>query len=374
MKAIRFFSLAIFAMVLILALPVPALAASGSPNGWLARPWFSGLPDQFVFGDNYTLADGETLDGNLWVFGGNATLEAGSTVRGDVIVFGGNLMADGTITGSVNTFGGSITLGETAVVERDVNMTGGSLNRSSGSQVKGNVNENQFNFPRGVRIPSIVAPVPWMNMSNPFGSMVSYLFRAFLVSALAVLVAMFLPRHTEQVRRAAVAQPLIASGMGLITSVVGAIVLFVILFTICLIPVSVLGFILLGIMVVFGWIALGLEVGQRLGHSLFKTEWTLPVAAGVGTLVLTLIADGIGQIPCVGWIAPTLVGVLGLGAVLLTRFGTQPYTGAASTQSIPPAPAPTPAQMVEPVSVRAVETEESEPTFVTPDLPPGEDK
>jgi hypothetical protein len=236
------------------------------------------------------------------------------------------------------------------------------------------VNDNQFNFPRGVHIPSVVAPVPWMNVRNPFGSIVSYLFRAFLVSALAVLVAMFLPRHTEQVRRAAVAQPLIASGMGLITSVVGAIVLFVLLFTICLIPISILGFILLGIMVVFGWIALGLEVGQRMGQSLFKAEWTLPVAAGVGTLVMTLIADGIGQIPCVGWIAPSLVGILGLGAVLLTRFGSQPYTGSAPATGIQPVPPPSPVQVVEPVSVRPVETEESEPTFVTPDLPPGEGK
>ncbi len=363
MKAIRLFTLAALLFVLALALPGSALAADGASKGLLANPLFKGLADQFVFGDNYTLADGDTLDGNLWVFGGNATLEKGSTVRGSVMVFGGNLVADGTITGDINTTGGSVMLGETAVVEGDVNMTGGSLSQDNGSKVNGNVNENfrgpfRFNIPGGIRIPWIGVRMPWVDVQYPFWNVMNYFFRAFLVSALAVLVAMFLPRQTVQVSRAVVTQPMISGGMGLITAIVAPLVLLGLAITILLIPVSFLGFILLGLMVVFGWIALGLEVGQRMAQSLFKAEWTLPVAAGLGTLVLTLVVDGIGQIPCVGWTVPALVGVLGLGAVLLTRFGMQPYTGttlAAGVPPVPPAPPAPPARIVEPVSVQPVE-------------------
>ncbi len=386
MKATRLLTLAVLLIVLALALPGTALAAGGAAQGWLSAPWFRGLQDQFVFGDNYTLSDGQTLDGNLWVFGGNATLEAGSTVQGSVMVFGGNLVADGTIQGSVNAAGGSVMLGETAVVEGDINMTGGSLSRDNGAKVDGNVNENirgpfRFNIPGGVRVPWIGVPMPWVDVHYPFWGALNYFFRAFLVSALAVLVAMFLPRQTVQVSRAVVAQPLISGGMGLITVIVAVPVLIGLLITILLIPVSFLGIILIGLMVVFGWIALGLEVGQRMAQSLFKAEWTLPVAAGLGTLVLTLIVDGIGQIPCVGWTVPALVGVLGLGAVLLTRFGMQPYTGTASAAGVPPAPPAPLAPAVreeQPVSIQPVEPAEqmgeAEPPLVTPELPPDEEK
>jgi hypothetical protein len=227
------------------------------------------------------------------------------------------------------------------------------LNRASGARVEGNVVDNargpfRFNLPRGLRIPWVNVPMPGVDLYYPFWGVLNYFFRAFLVSALAVLVAMFLPRQTAQVGRALVAQPLISGGLGLITALVAPFVLLGLAITILLIPVSFLGFLLLALMVVFGWIALGLEVGQRMAQSLFKTEWTLPVAAGLGTLVLTLVVDGIGQIPCVGWTIPALVGMVSLGAVLLTRFGTQPYTAMSAPAATPPLPAAPAAPATEP--------------------------
>jgi hypothetical protein len=42
--------------------------------------------------------------------------------------------------------------------------------------------------------------------------------------------------------------------------------------------------------------------------------------------LLALVVDATGQIiPCIGWIFPALVAVIGIGALLLTRFGTHPY-------------------------------------------------
>jgi hypothetical protein len=75
---------------------------------------------------------------------------------------------------------------------------------------------------------------------------------------------------------------------------------------------------------VFGWIALGLEVGKRLAIAL-NQEYQPVVMAGLGTLVLSLVVNGINFIPCVGWFAPFLVSAVGLGGVILSRFGTQTY-------------------------------------------------
>ncbi|MBE3040075.1 MAG: hypothetical protein IMZ62_14855, partial [Chloroflexi bacterium] len=43
---------------------------------------------QVIFGQSYTLKNGETLSGDLLVFGGTATLEEGGTVNGNVVLFG----------------------------------------------------------------------------------------------------------------------------------------------------------------------------------------------------------------------------------------------------------------------------------------------
>jgi hypothetical protein len=45
----------------------------------------------------------------------------------------------------------------------------------------------------------------------------------------------------------------------------------------------------------------------------------------LGTLLLTFVVGGIGMIPCIGWIAPLIVASLGVGGVILTRFGSQAY-------------------------------------------------
>jgi len=117
--------------------------------------------------------------------------------------------------------------------------------------------------------------------------------------------------------------------------------------TILLIPVSLIGIVLLLVAGLFGWIAVGLEVGKRLAEA-FKWELQAPAAAGMGTLVLTLVVGGLGLFPCVGWLAPFLVASIGLGAVMLTRFGSREYaSGAAAVTAapkpkLPPPPPPEP--------------------------------
>ena len=73
-----------FLLVLLLALALPGTA--------YARGLFE---DKVVFGGNFTLESGETLDGALLVFGGTADLESGSTVAKDVVVMGGTVVRAG---------------------------------------------------------------------------------------------------------------------------------------------------------------------------------------------------------------------------------------------------------------------------------------
>lgn len=365
----------LFTLVIILILALPATA--------MAQGLTRVLPDQFVLGDNYTLHSGDTLDGNLWILGGNVTLEDGSRVTGDVRLAGGNLQADGEVDGNISATGGAINLGKTALVHGDVNMLGGSINQDSSARIQGELrNETQgpFQFTGpGVRVPAFEIRL------NPFWGLLTAFFRAFAMAALAILVVMFWPHQSERTARAIVAQPFTAGALGLLTAAIVPIVLLVLIITIIGIPVSFIGVIVLAIMVIFGWIALGTEIGHRMAQA-FRTEWALPVTAGVGTLLLTLVAFAIGEISCIGWVVPVGVGLLGLGGVLLTRFGTQTYPAFASPAGTPPSymvvsPAPyTPAAPVYPVEPAAPAAPEGgaeiyppaedQPPFTPPDLPP----
>ena len=306
-------------LVLILAFALPVSAFAG------------GLQEgRVIFGGTYTLESGETLDGDLAVLGGAAILEQGSTVDGDVIILGGNLEAMGEINGDLVVIGGNANLGPNTVVRGDAVTFGGNVNtgnaRIEGEQISGEGLDFplDFRWSRDLDIP--LRNIPGFRISTQ-ARVLGYLFQCFMLAALAVLVVIFWPNPTGRVASAIVDQPVVAGGLGLLTIIVAPILLILLMVTICLIPVSIIGLILLVVAAVFGWVALGLEVGQRLAKAL-NQEYQPVVEAGLGTLVLSLVVNGIGFIPCLGWLVPFLVAALGLGGVLLTRFGAQAYISA----------------------------------------------
>lgn len=298
-------------LLLWLAAPLPALAQG--PDG-----------DQFVIGDDFELASGDRLDGDLIVFGGNVTLEEGSTVNGDIVLMGGNLEALGKVTGDISMIGGNATLGETAEVSGDIHLTGGELQRAEGALVTGDVGGAFVPFSQDDRDGRVDVPRPREDR-NPIWDFLWFLLRAFLWAGLAILVALFLPQQTTQVARVAAEKPVVTAGLGLLTALVFPLGLILLTLTIIGIPAAVVAVLLLVVIWAYGITSLGTEVGRRLAGWL-RQDWALPVSAGVGTLVLVLVTNGINELVfCIGWLAPLVVGALGIGAVLLTRFGTQPY-------------------------------------------------
>jgi hypothetical protein len=321
-----------------------------------------GSGDKLVLGGNYTLGEDETLDGNLIVMGGNALLETGSRVTRDVVVLGGNLLVRGTVEGDVNVVGGLVTLEEGAVVEGDVNALSGQLFQDEGARVEGDVNDNMalalpflYTGPARIEIPGFngemftpfSAASPLATGVGLAGGVLWWLGRSFIWAIMALLVGLFVPRHAERTANAATVKPAVAGGLGCLTLLIAPAILFLLVLTICGIPISLIGIFLLLAAWAFGIIALGLETGKRLA-SLLKQDWALPIAAMIGTFLLTLLVNGLGAlIPCIGWTVPVLVGMVGLGAVLVTRFGAQPlpdapynFAAAPSAQAMEPIPMP----------------------------------
>lgn len=299
------------------------------------------MDDKVIFGGTYTLAEGETLDGNLVVFGGAITLELNSTVNGDVVLMGGTVDSFGTVNGSMVGIGGVLQLGESSVVNGDMVTIGAALQRPPGAQISGDVIQGlsfpfQFNFPSEMQFDNVQPTVPAFNVSaNPALDVVWFTFRMFIWAALAILLVIFFSAQTDRVARAALDQPLITGGAGLLTAFLGPLALLALTVTIILIPVAFVAVILLGIAWLLGWVALGLEVGRRIAN-MMDQEWAPAISAGVGTLILYFVLAGFDQlVPCVGWLPRTLVGMWGLGAVIMTYFGTRDYVAPSSVIDAP---------------------------------------
>jgi len=320
-------------LVLLLAPASPVYAQSGEPG-------------KIVFGDNYTLASGEELNGDLVVFGGNVTVEEDADLNGNLVVFGGTISSNGNLNGDVVVFGGQISLAEKAVVTGDVVTIGGQLTQAEGAEIQGEVVKNvspEIAIPNG-RIPPDVNP-PQINIDyNPFWTVAGIFYRAVIVAALAMLVVIFLKPQMENVSQAILSQPVMSGGVGLLTVFGGPIsivvVALVMVITLILIPVAAL-VVFLGVLAIalawlFGMIALGNEVGERFTQSI-NQSWAPAFTAGFGTFLLMLVGGAIGEIPCVGWLFVALIGFVGIGAAVLTRFGTRPLQPVLVTTSTPPA-------------------------------------
>lgn len=306
--------------VLLAAFSAPALA--DDPDG-----------DVVIWGDNYTLKKDQEIDGQLLVYGGNVTLEEGSQVNGDVSVFGGNLNVYGEVDGDVAVWGGNVHLHDGAIVRGDVMSVGGNLIRDPGADIRGSETEG-FPFvrpraprePEAPRIPSLPDSRvrdarPW----NGFVSRVSNLFRSvfglFVLVVLGILVVAFIPQHTDTVAETMVKAPLHSFVGGVIALIGVPVVVVALAITICLIPVSALLALVLGMGILLGWIAAGLLFGTKILRALNKNEPNRVTAVAVGLPLLSVLS----LVPCIGWTISLFVCIWSLGAVAYSFFGTRAY-------------------------------------------------
>ncbi len=336
-------SAALMLLAALIFVPLHTAAASG--------PQFDG---QVIFGQTYTLAGGETLSGDLVVFGGAAEIQEGAVVKGNVVLFGGALTVDGEVTGDVSVTGGLVTLGPAAHIGGDLITVGATLNKAETARVDGQIYNTATSW-GGVRQSGTPEPaetpappetptpvVPNFRFDFGFlGNILTAIWQALGLAGLAMLVMLFLAPQAGRVAQATVEQPLIAGGLGVLTLLVAPLALVLLTITILLIPVAALAAIALGAAWLFGWIAVGYEVGQRLTKAL-HWNWHPSLLAGLGVFILSLASAALTGIPglnCIGWIVPVLVSLVGLGAVIMTRFGTQAV--APQTEKAAPLPPPT---------------------------------
>lgn len=244
----------------------------------------------------------------------DVVIEADTKVR-NVIILGGQVTVNGTVEQHIVAIGGSAVLTRTAVVGGDVFVLGGIIAMGKGADVHGTLTEiNSSNVSDAI---SNLLSDNWEGWSWLFAVFSVVVFLATLIIAMLIVVVIPKPILT------------ISEGIALHTyraTIAGLVGLLMIAPVAVLLTLSVIGIVLIPLQIivvvcaaVFGFVAVAQILGQRVLTVAKKPNQSLVRQTFWGLLVLWII----GWIPYIGWMMKVLAIVLGMGGVMITRFGAK---------------------------------------------------
>ena len=271
-----------------------------------------------VLDGEHTFSQGERVEGILLLLDGEVVVAEGAAISEAVYIINGRITIAGQVSGDVSVIGGELDLAPGAMIGGDLNIGGGTVERAPSATVRG-----QVNYGSGIEIPIELE----RERQPPGDAILQSLVSGLLLGVLAWLGARFLPRPIARVSETTLRYPLVSGSLGLLAAVVGLVLLVMMAFTIVLIPVTILGLLLALFIVVYAWIAYGSALGRWLARRL---PWSLspPLSAFIGALLFMLATGILELIPVVGPTLSLLISVAGVGAVLLSRFGTRSFVPA----------------------------------------------
>ncbi|HEY3375310.1 MAG TPA: hypothetical protein VGK02_09635 [Candidatus Aquicultor sp.] len=226
---------------------------------------------------------------------------------GDLVRFGTSTEVgrDETIRCNVISFGGNT----------DIN--GGDIQRAHGAIVEGGTRSGR---------PGFGPVVPFYGLFSILGLLLTLAFGALVVAAL--------PKATEVLANMVEQLPWQSLGLGVLATILIPFIFAVLAISIIGIPLIPIVAIALPFIYFYGYVGAARWVGRRfIGATHIAQE--SPVAQVLaGILILGLI----GLIPLFGWLVVFIATLFGLGAVLISKFGSgRPW--ARGTPVAPQAPA-----------------------------------
>jgi hypothetical protein len=307
----------------------------------------------------------ESTDDRVRV-GASVHVREDEVVNGDVVAVLGSVEVDGHVMGDVVSVMGSVELGPQAVVEGEVVVVGGTLDRAPGAVVEGGIQEVAWGGPN-VHFGGPEFRAPFL---EGVGGLIMTVIWVIVLGALAALMYLLARRPVERMAYRIAESPWKAALVGLVAQI-----LFfpVLILSIVLLAISIIGIpLLLAVPFALVALAIGMLIGftavaRVLGsgaESRFGWRHENPFVAvliGVGIIMLVSFFASVLGIPggplgvfavllgILGFVLQYAAWTVGLGALLLTRFGTRygwgetPGPGApaappAPLSGVPPAP------------------------------------
>jgi hypothetical protein len=254
-----------------------------------------------------------STDTSIFKIGSDVTIEKGQKVH-SVVAIGGQITVSGAVEKSVVAIGGSVVLAKTAVVKGNVVSLGGVIVMARDAEVRGDLTEiNSNNLYETV---TTALSSEWEGWSWIFAVISLSIFLVILF--LALLIAALLPKQVRIVSEAIsenTFKVILCGILGLVLIAPLALLLTISVVGIALIPLEVI-FVVCSVLL--GFIAVGQFIGAKLLRLLKRPEPGIIRETFWGLVILWLI----GCIPYVGWMVKAIALVIGLGATLVSRFGT----------------------------------------------------
>lgn len=320
-------------------------------------------------------------------FAGEVQVPAGSTMTGSVQMVAGEVRVDGTLQGAVSMAVGQVSVGPQGVITGSLTLGVGQLTVQPGGRVEGPITVAGTSMPplqcpsdqatactmwsldraaavrtlkcpsgqatactvvsggqsstgSGPRISGVVVPPVWHTGIQRLFSWPHWWRTAFQtvrwlgMLALAIPVAALFPRALGRVVAQVEGEPGRTALIGLAVAVLALPALVLVAITIIGIPVALAAALGLGVAWFFGYVGVVLLVGRqtlRLGGLTLPN----PLLAVVVGATLVALAE---WVPILGGLVGLAVAFLGIGAVLLTRFGTgSRWPGGRPADPAPPA-------------------------------------
>jgi hypothetical protein len=224
---------------------------------------------------------------------GSVVVEPGQVVDGDLTVIFGDATIAGIVQGNVNVVGGNYDPRPGGIVTGQINQIGGAVTQ---------------------------AVVPWApaeSTYNPFVPDHRLIWRLSW-SLLALLVFLIFPLRTRMVLDRLERHPGLSVAAGVLGSVAVIPLAVLLCITILLIPLILIEFVFVLAGVFLGTAALGLLIGRRLCELISPSTTPSPLVALLVGLALITAAE---LVPVVGTLVLIFVGLIGLGATILSFAG-----------------------------------------------------
>lgn len=302
----------------LLAPALPAVAVLVMASGGMARAMAGPEPLQ----REIHIASGEEAREDLVAIGGHISVDG--IARKTVAAIGGSLELNGTADGDVVGVGADVRLGPHAVVRGDLVCIGPKPLRAEGSRVMGEFVYIKTSEELGDWLIKAVSFDPLKQSWSPLvvGIRIIMLFTWFLIAAAVVLAFPVQIRHTASEIPAHFGRFAVVGFIWFLALIVMVVLLALLCLVLVGIPLLLLLSVFAVLIKVFGNVSIYYFCGTRILNAL---RWdansdVLAVLAGLSLLGLVQF------LPVIGWLIWTILGIIGMGATLATKFGTgQPW-------------------------------------------------
>jgi len=262
-------------------------------------------------------------------FGDDIIVEEDEAVEGDVVAILGSIVVNGVVEGDVVAVGGELNVGPRGEIDGDAVAVGGGVTKEPGARVRGETVSIGTGSGFRPRI-SPAFPGSFLSRGGRLGILVVWII---LIVVLGLIIMAIFRRGSENICVRARKEAFKMGLFGLLGWVAFPILVLVLLITIIGIPVAILVVPAFFLALLFGFIGVSYAVGSRLGNGHGRSPYA-SMALGVIALYGLLILAGIIGLPggafhvlgrvigFIGWAVIFVAVTVGLGAVIMSKFGT----------------------------------------------------